>query len=272
VPTEVQDSELLDALLDGWVSQVEQERARHEHRLEYRARSGSSQGQARLGQGEELDALRRLVGSYAQRTPVRSVAVVGNAPMAPSRVRADAIDAADLVIRVNSFVLDTPGEPAVQGRRTDIVLFSRLVQATPFLFDRYRERLYVLLEPMRMFGRREVWPASWPADLGLVAARNDEVAVPLNDELGLPWRAERLAPTTGTTAAWLAVRLFPDAEVLLTGLSFVDDPDQVEWDHQWGDSVRVGPEHRIAAEAALLRRWRDEGRVRMLATTAEEMA
>ena len=95
--------------------------------------------------------------------------------------------------------------------------------------------------------------------------------MPLNDELGLPWRAERLAPTTGTTAAWLAVRLFPEAEVLLTGLSFVDDPDQVEWDHQWGDSVRVGPEHRIAAEAALLRRWRDEGRVRMLATTAEEM-
>ena len=28
----------------------------------------------------------------------------------------------------------------------------------------------------------------------------------------------------------------------------------------------------FAAEAALLRRWRDEGRVRMLATTAEEMA
>jgi hypothetical protein len=151
-----------------------------------------------------------------------------------------------------------------------VVLGSRLVKATPALFDRYRERLYVLLEPMRMYGRREVWPASWPVDLGFVAARNDEVAVPLNEELGLPWRAERLAPTTGTTAAWLAVRLFPEAEVLLTGLSFVDTPDQLEWDHQWGDSVRVGPEHRIEAEAALLRRWRDEGRVRMLALTAEE--
>ena len=98
------------------------------------------------------------------------------------------------------------------------------MKATPALFDRYRERLYVLLEPMRMYGRREVWPASWPSDLGFVAARNDEVAIPLNEELGLPWRAERLAPTTGTTAAWLAVRLFPDAEVLLTGLSFVDAP------------------------------------------------
>ncbi len=187
--------------------------------------------------------------------------------MEPSAERAQEIDWCDLVIRVNSFVVDADDGPATQGRRTDMVLWSRLVKATPALFDRYRERLYVLLEPMRMYGRREVWPASWPSDLGFVAARNDEVAVPLNEELGLPWRAERLAPTTGTTAAWLAVRLFPDTEVLLAGLSFVDAPDQVEWDHQWGDSVRVGPEHRIAAEAALLRRWRDEGRVRMLPMT-----
>ncbi len=217
-----------------------------------------------------LAELRSLAAAYARvpvGSPVRTVAVVGNAPMAPSPERAAQIDACDLVVRVNSFVLDRPGEPPAQGRRADVVLWSRLVKATPFLFERYRERLFVLLEPMRMFGRREVWPASWPRDLGFVAARNDEVAVPLNEELGLPWRAEQLAPTTGTTAAWLAVRLFPDADVLLTGLSFVDAPDQVEWDHQWGDSVRVGPEHRIAAEAALLRRWRDEGRVRMLPMT-----
>jgi hypothetical protein len=222
---------------------------------------------------EPLTGLRSLVAAYA-RVPageaVRRVAVVGNAPMEPSRQRAEEIDGSDLVIRVNSFVLDTEDAPPTQGRRADVVIWSRLVKSTPFLFEAYRQRLYVLLEPMRMFGRREVWPASWPADLGFVPARNDEVAIPLNEELGLPWRAERLAPTTGTTAAWLAVRLFPDAEVLLTGLSFVDSPDQVEWDHQWGDSVRVGPEHRIAAEAALLRRWRDEGRVRMLPMTSEE--
>ena len=60
---------------------------------------------------------------------------------------------------------------------------------------------------------------------------------------------------------------YPEADVLLAGLSFVDAPDQVKWDHPWGDSVKVGPEHRIAAEAALLRRWRDEGRVRMLPMT-----
>jgi hypothetical protein len=230
---------------------------------------------ARTHGREPLAGLRDLAASYARVSPGRPVlrvAVVGNAPMEPSQRRADEIDGSDLVVRVNSFVLDTDDSAPTQGRRADVVLWSRLVKATPALFDRYRERLYVLLEPMRMYGRREVWPASWPTDLGFVAARNDEVAVPLNQELGLPWRAERLAPTTGTTAAWLAVRLFPEAEVLLTGLSFVDAPDQVEWDHQWGDSVRVGPEHRIGAEAALLRRWRDEGRVRMLALTAEETA
>ncbi len=217
-----------------------------------------------------LASLRALATSYARvpaDDPVRTVAVVGNAPLEPSEQRAAQIDGSDLVIRVNSFVLDTDDAPPAQGRRTDVVVWSRLVKATPFLFQRYRERLYVLLEPMRMFGRREMWPASWPRDLGFVPARNDEVVIPLSEELGLPWREEKLAATTGTTAAWLAVRLFPDAEVLLTGLSFLDQPDQVKWDHQWGDSVRVGPEHRIAAEAALLRRWRDDGRVRMLPMT-----
>ena len=55
----------------------------------------------------------------------------------------------------------------------DARLWSRLVKATPSLFDRYRERLYVLLEPMRMYGRPEVWPASWPRDLGFVTDSSD---------------------------------------------------------------------------------------------------
>lgn len=195
---------------------------------------------------------------------VRSIAVVGNAPLEPSDQRADAIDGADLVIRVNSFVMDAPGQPRTQGSRVDVVVWSRMVKATPYLFDRYRERLYVMLEPMRMYGRPEVWPMSWPADLGFVVARNDQVAIPLNDALGLPWREEKLAPTSGTTAAWLAVTLFPDADVRLTGFSFVDQPDQTRWQHQWGDAVAVGPEHRIAAEARLIRSWLDHGRARML--------
>lgn len=233
--------------------------------------SGAAWGKPAAGRPPHAE-LRALASAYARRTPVRTVAVVGNAPMEPSAGRAAAIDACDLVLRVNSFVLDRPGEEPCQGRRADVVVWSRLVKATPWLFDRYRERLYVLLEPMRMYGRPEVWPASWPADLGFVVARNDEVAIPLNEELGLPWREERLAPTSGTTAAWLAVRLFPDAAVTLTGFSFLDAPDQTEWEHQWGDSVRVGPEHRIDAESRLLAGWRDEGRIRVLPTHADEEA
>jgi hypothetical protein len=211
-----------------------------------------------------LEPLRELVAAYARAQPVRSVAVVGNAPMEPSTTRAEQIDACDVVIRVNSFVTDGADEPRTQGSRTHVVLWSRLVPATPSLFESYRDRLYVLLEPMRMYGRREVWPASWPEDLGFVLARNDAVAIPINEALGLPWREQRLAPTTGTTAAWLARHLFPEADVLLTGISFLDDPHQTEWQHQWGDSVGVGPEHRIAAEAVLISGWLEAGRMRFL--------
>ncbi len=209
-----------------------------------------------------LDPLRDLATAYARHDPVRSVSVVGNAPMVPSEARAAAVDGADLVVRVNSFVLDEPGGPASVGRRTDVVVWSRLVQATPSLFAGYRDRLYVMLEPMRMFHRPEVWPMSWPADLGFVVARNDAVAIPINEELGLPWREEQLVPTSGTTATWLAVNLFPDADVLVTGLSFVDTPVPERWDYHSGTAGQIGPEHRTAPESALIRRWRDEGRVR----------
>ena len=211
-----------------------------------------------------LHSLRALATTYAARSPVASVAVVGNAPLEPSAERAQAIDSADLVMRMNSFVLDRPGEPPCQGRRADLVLWSRLAVATPDLYACYSERLYVMLEPMRMHGRAEMWPRSWPQDLGFVVARNDAVAVPINDEIGLPWREMRLAPTTGTTAAWLALHLFPEAQVTLAGLSYVDEPTQTSWRHQFGDEVGVGPEHRIAEEGRMIRRWLEQGRARLV--------
>ena len=214
-----------------------------------------------------LAPLRELWSSYARTGEVGSIAVVGNAPLSPSTERAAAIDACDLVVRVNSFVIDEPGEQAAGGRRTDVVVWSRLARATSRLYDDYAARLYVMLEPMRMYHRPEVWPLSWPGDLGFVVARNDAVAVPLLDELGLPWREHALAPTSGTTAVWLARRLFPAAEVLVTGLSFVDDPDPQRWDYQSGASGKIGPEHRIAAEGDLLRRWRDTGEIRFWPST-----
>lgn len=209
-------------------------------------------------------SLFELMSAYARRSPVRSVAVVGNAPLEPDPDRAAAIDAADLVIRMNSFVMDLPGDAPCQGSRVDVVVWNRITRATEFVFRDYRDRLYVLVEPMRLHGNPEMWPSSWPEDLGLVPVPNRSVTAPLNEMLGLPWRSERLAPTTGTMASYLAVSLFPDADVLLTGLSYLDAPEQTSWLHQWGDSCPVGPEHRIDLEGRLLRSWIDSGRARFL--------
>lgn len=212
----------------------------------------------------QLDVIRDLVTAYARRRPVRTVAALGNAPLAPSEARADAVDAADLVLRVNSFVLDRPGEPRAQGSRVDVVVWNRITVANRFTFDRYRERLYLLAEPMRAHGFPEMWPATWPGDLGLVPLPNAEVLPRIGDEMGVAWRAERLAPTTGLTAAWLAVTLFPDARALLGGYSFLDDPGQTGWGYQGGGWSPVGREHRIDAEGALMRSWLDDGRAELL--------
>jgi hypothetical protein len=211
-----------------------------------------------------LMSLHELMTAYATASPVHKVAALGNAPLAPSDERADEIDSADLVLRVNGFVLDRPHQPRRLGSKVDVVVWNRITRATPFLYDSYRDRLYLLVEPMRMHGNKEMWPPSWPDDLGLVPVSNDAVAGPLNEELGTPWREERLAPTTGLMAAYLAVTLFPDADVVLSGFSFVDHPHQTVWRHQSGDSCPVGPEHRIAEEGRLMRSWVDDGRARLL--------
>ncbi|MEU6134993.1 hypothetical protein [Nocardioides sp. NPDC047086] len=210
---------------------------------------------------EGLVCLRELMAAYARRRPVRSVAVLGNAPLGPSDERAQAIDDSDLVIRVNSFVLDAPGEPRVQGSRADVVIWNRITRPTRFTFDRYRERLYLLAEPMRFHGRLEVWPMSWPPDLGFVPLPNRELLTRIGNDLDIPWRAEKLAPTTGFTAAWLAVSLFPESDILLSGFSFVDNPGQKEWTYQAGGSSPVAPEHRIKAEARVMTDWLEEERV-----------
>jgi hypothetical protein len=56
-------------------------------------------------------------------------------------------------------------------------------------------------------------------------------------------------------AAWIARSTYPDAAVVLTGFSFIDDPHQTSWRHAAGDSCIVGPEHDIAAEGRLLNSW-----------------
>lgn len=211
---------------------------------------------------QRRECLRTLAEAYARGGRVSSIAAVGNKPLEPSRQRADAIDGCDLVIRVNGFRLDDDGDPPTYGRRADVVFFNRGLRATPWFFTGYQDRLHLMVEPGRLHWEPESVPAWWPADLGQVHLDNDDLTIPLSRELGLDSRREGLWATTGTMAAWWARTTFPDAELHLAGYSFVDQPDQTRWDHASGDDCIVGPEHRIALESDLLRRWVKDGSAR----------
>ncbi|HVM26841.1 MAG TPA: hypothetical protein VM433_04120, partial [Mycobacteriales bacterium] len=146
--------------------------------------------------------LRDLAETYAARRPVRTVAVLGNAPLEPSPERVEAVEAADLVVRVNGFAVDEPGAAPTYGRSAHVIVFNRALRATPAFFEGYRNRLYLMVEPARPFFEREEVPSWWPADLGQVHLNNDSVVLPLSDALGLDMMRDGLWATTGTVAAW----------------------------------------------------------------------
>lgn len=205
-----------------------------------------------------------LIQAYADRPDPRSVAVVGNQPLPPDERRAKSIDACDVVFRVNGFVCDEPdGEPAV-GSRTHVVVFNRALRATRWVFHDYRSRLYLMVEPGRLHWEPGKVPLWWPANLGFLPVSNREVTLPLSAALGLDTMADGNWATTGTMAAWIARTTFPDADLILSGISFIDDPEQTSWEHAAGDSCPVGPEHRIAAEGALLDSWTKTGKASLL--------
>ncbi len=208
--------------------------------------------------------LEALVRTYAPRA-VRSVAVVGNAPLEPSRERAEAIDACDLVVRVNGFGLDEDAHAPCVGRRVEAVLFTRGIRPTPWFFAGYRRRAYLLLEPARMHWEPEEWPDWWPEDLGAVTISNRDVAVPLAHALGLDAEHDGHWATTGTTAVWLACVLFPEAEVRIAGFSALRDPHQTAWPHAYDIPTSIGPEHNLEAEAAFLRTLAENGTIAELA-------
>src|SRR6478735_5596245 len=127
---------------------------------------------------EQWDHLRALLSAYAARTPVRKVAVVGNAPLTPDAARAREIDSADLVIRANSMALDGPGDPPCLGTRCHAVILSRSTRLTRWVFQDYRRRLYLVPQ-----GGIVVWRLGepkgilldtpwWPADLGCIPLPN----------------------------------------------------------------------------------------------------
>jgi hypothetical protein len=220
--------------------------------------------------GAGLPLVRDLLAAYAEQPRVRSVAVVGNAPLEPDDERAAAIDSADLVIRCNSFMLDRPGEPPTQGSRVHAVIFSRGLLPTEFSFARYRDLAFLVTEPSRIYAQRNLaryvkdWPTWWPLDLGFVAVPNAAFTMPLLDELRVPWTDEVVVPTTGLMAVFIAMQCFPEADLCVTGFSMIDNPDQTEWRHQAGDTSPIGGAHLIKPEGQLFRRWIDEGRVRRL--------
>jgi hypothetical protein len=203
--------------------------------------------------------VRELAETYARTTPVRSVAVVGNKPLEPSAERAAAVDSCDLVVRVNGFRLDEASDPPAYGTRADVVFFNRALRATPWFFAGYRDRLYLLVEPGRLHWEPDLIPSWWPQDLGQIHLDNDDLTIPLSRDLGLDSLTDGLWATTGTMAAWWARTTFPDAQLHIAGYSFIDDPEQTRWAHASGDDCIVGPEHRIALESDLMRRWLDDG-------------
>ena len=214
---------------------------------------------------QRTSQIRDLAAAHARDPRVRTVAVVGNKPLDPDPARAAAIDACDMVVRVNGFRLDDTPDQHTFGMRADVVFFNRALRATPWFFSGYRERLYLMVEPGRLHWEPESVPSWWPADLGHLHVDNDDLTLPLSEDLGLDSRAEGLWSTTGTMAAWWARTTFPDSDLVLAGYSFVDDPGQTRWAHASGDDCIVGPEHRIALEGDLFRRWAAAGRTTLWA-------
>ncbi len=217
----------------------------------------------RLGESDTGHMLRELLLSYARGQRVGTIAVVGNAPMAPDAERAALIDDSDLVFRMTTFALDEPDAEPAYGTRTDVVVVHRGVIVSPYTFADYTSRLYLLAEPGRLFWEPETLPDWWPADLGFVPISNRRFVQPLSHLLGLS-TDQHVWATTGTLVTYLCKQLFPDAVVRLTGVSIIERPDQTDFEHAWGGKVGVTAEHRLDAESRLLSAWRDSGRIEIV--------
>lgn len=205
-------------------------------------------------------ALRDYLESYASHLPVRTVAVVGNAPLEPSAERQAAIDSADLVLRCNGFVLDEPGGPPRLGTKTDVVLLARKTRLTPWVLRDYPRRAYLMNAGSVFKPGILDHPAWWPEDLAAWPLPNRAITHPLQVLISPDTNGRGVMPTTGTLSVYLARLLFsPEARLLVTGFSFLHDPGQTEWSHQAGDTSIVHPAHRLDRESELLQSWVDDG-------------
>jgi hypothetical protein len=64
----------------------------------------------------QWDLLREYITSYAERRPIRKVAVIGNAPLEPDLARVAEIDSSDLVIRITRWRWTTPARRSAWAR------------------------------------------------------------------------------------------------------------------------------------------------------------
>lgn len=220
---------------------------------------------------QQWDHIRDYLAAYAARQPVSSVAVVGNAPLGPDEERAAAIDGADLVIRTNALVLDEPGSPPTVGRVCHAAIVSRATALTPWALQNYRDRAYLVPQagyvqyPLEDSVGLLLETTFWPPDLGVMPLPNAVVKVRLADLLDPHRRPGSIIPTTGTTALFLAHDMFPEADILATGFSFLEDAAQTHWAHQSGGYTKVNWQHRLDLEQKLLQSWQADGSVRFLA-------
>jgi hypothetical protein len=214
----------------------------------------------------QWDLLHDLLVAYAEPgRPVRKVGIVGNAPLGPDAARVAELDSCDLVIRANSLVLDEPGAPPCLGRLCHVVLLSRNTVITPWVFQSYRRRLYLVMQTgFSLFRSVRERPDHWPADLGAMPLPNEIVTRPLVDLLAPDREPGTVIPTTGTTALFIARELFPEVERVATGFSFLEDRTQTAWSHHAGSRAPVDERHDLSLEGALLEQWADDGSIRFL--------
>jgi hypothetical protein len=164
---------------------------------------------------------------------------------------------------MTSFAVDEEQGESCFGDKTDVVFLHRGTLATRATFAQYSRRLYVLVEPGRRHWEPSTMPQWWPRDLGLVHLPNDIFADPLTHTLGLSSK-EPIWATTGTLAVWTMSTLFPQAQLLVTGFSIVDNPRQTRLAHARGPSVPLTDEHRLDRESCLLRRMDESGQILVL--------
>jgi hypothetical protein len=218
---------------------------------------------------EELIAqMREHATAYAASMPIGRVAVVANAPLEPSQERRDLIDTSDLVLRCNSLALDDVDGPPYVGTRTNVVVAARTTRPTPGFLSDYRNRAYFVGDTFFATVREPPgMPSHWPADLGAWPVPNRALGQPLRQLLDPASGGRDVKPTTGTMAAYLAHRLFPAADILLTGFSFLDDREQESWEYQAAGlpAARVHRAHKLDREGAYLQGLVDRGEVRYVA-------